>query len=86
MTGGLVPEKSLKLDFALRDTDFTIVEGAPRISQGRAEGRVTGGQASIKVPNGRIQMPDGRVLAGSEGSLRFPSSRRTAASRRSASA
>ena len=72
MTGGLMPEKSLKLDFALRDTDFTIVEGAPGISQGRAEGRVTGGQASIKVPNGRIQMPDGRVLAGSEGSFAIP--------------
>jgi hypothetical protein len=72
MTGGLMPEKSLKLDFALRDTELVVVEGAPGISQGRAEGRVTGGQASITVPTGRIQMPDGRVLAGSEGSFAIP--------------
>jgi Protein of unknown function len=69
MTGALVPDKSLRVDFALSDAELAVVPGAPAVSQARAEGRITGAQTSIKVHGGRIQMPDGRVLAGSEGTF-----------------
>jgi hypothetical protein len=69
MTGALVPDRSLRVDFAVRDAELAVVEGAPTISQARAEGRITGAQTAIKVHSGRIEMPDGRALAGSEGSF-----------------
>ena len=69
LTGGLPPDNSLKVDFALRDAELAIVEGAPTISQARAQGRVGGGKASVHVPDGRIQMPDGRALTAIDGSF-----------------
>jgi hypothetical protein len=71
MAGGIAPEKSFKVDFAIRDAEFAVVEGAPAVSAPRAEGGVAGGSAAIRVPNGRIQMPDGRALATSEGSFKM---------------
>ncbi|MEA3041197.1 MAG: hypothetical protein QOC65_686, partial [Sphingomonadales bacterium] len=67
MGGGLVPDKALKVEFELRDAELAVVEGAPAVTQARAEGRITGANTAIKVQSGRIQMPDGRALAGSEG-------------------
>ena len=85
MTGGLMPEKSLKLDFALRDTGFTIVEGAPGFR--RARGRARDGRAGEHQGAERPHPDAGRTRAGGQrGLLRDSSSRRTAASRRSASA
>jgi len=71
MAGGIAPEKSFNVDFAIRDAEFAVVEGAPAVSAPRAEGGVAGGLAAIRVPNGRIQMPDGRALMTSEGSFKM---------------
>ena len=71
MAGGIAPEKSFKVDFAIRDAEFAVVEGAPAVSAPRAEGGVAGGSAAIRVPNGLIQMPDGRALVTNEGSFKM---------------
>jgi hypothetical protein len=71
MAGGIAPEKSFNVDFAIREAEFAVVEGAPAVSAPRAEGGVVDGIAAIRVPNGRIQMPDGRALATSDGSFKM---------------
>jgi hypothetical protein len=64
-----VADKAVAVAFAIRDAELAVAEGLPPVSQAYVEGRVTGATASVRAPRGRVQMPDGRALAFSEGSF-----------------
>jgi hypothetical protein len=64
-----VPDKAVAVGFVIRDAELAVADGLPPVSQAFVEGRVTGATATVRAPRGRVQMPDGRALAFSEGSF-----------------
>ncbi len=67
--GGPIPDEAVKIDFALRDAELAVAEGLPPLSRAAVSGTVTGTTAFLQASGARVQMPDGRTLAISEGSF-----------------
>ena len=67
--GGPIPDEAVKINFALRDAELAVAEGLPPLSRAAVSGTVTGTTASLQASGARVQMPDGRTLAISEGSF-----------------
>jgi AsmA-like C-terminal region len=66
---GPIPDEALNLKFALSNAVLSAAEGLPPLSHAVVTGVVTGTRAAITAPGGRVEMPDGRTLAASEGSF-----------------
>jgi hypothetical protein len=64
-----VPDGSVKVSFEIKDGALNVADGLPPLLGIVAEGSVTGTTANVRVPQAVVQMPDGRVLAASEGSF-----------------
>lgn len=69
-----IPAGSVKVGFAIGDGELKIADGLPPLSGISATGRVTGTTAEVRVPQARVQMPDGRALAATNGSFLLPNS------------
>jgi hypothetical protein len=67
-----VPDRSVKLAFAIKDGALNVADGLPPLLGVVAKGTVTGTTADVRVPQAVVQMPDGRVLAVSHGSFVIP--------------
>ncbi|HEX2137512.1 MAG TPA: DUF3971 domain-containing protein [Microvirga sp.] len=66
---GPIPDEAVRIEFALSDARLSAAAGLPPLSNAGVTGRVTGTAAAIRAPAGRVEMPDGRALAASEGSF-----------------
>ncbi|HKH34935.1 MAG TPA: DUF3971 domain-containing protein, partial [Beijerinckiaceae bacterium] len=67
-----VPERSVKVAFAIKQGELNVAEGLPPLVGVAAAGSVTGTTADVRVPQAVVQMPDGRVLGVSDGSFAIP--------------
>jgi hypothetical protein len=66
-----IDDGAVDLDFSLRDAELAIDPGLPRLTRGRAQGRVSGRQASIEVSAAQVTLPEGRAMTLSEGAFRM---------------
>ncbi|WP_230533219.1 DUF3971 domain-containing protein [Microvirga roseola] len=69
ISGGPIPDKALKIDFAIKQGTLRAAEGLPPVSGMDVTGRVTGTKVLVRAPSGRVEMADGRALAASDGSF-----------------
>jgi hypothetical protein len=70
VSGGSIPDKSLKINFAISQGVLRAAEGLPPISHMMdVTGLVTGSKVSIRAPTGRIDMAGGHSLGASDGSF-----------------
>ncbi len=60
---------ALDLDFAVTGAELAVVDGLPPLRGLAIDGKASGTKASVQARSGRIEMPDGRALAFTEGSF-----------------
>ncbi|MXQ12436.1 DUF3971 domain-containing protein [Microvirga makkahensis] len=69
MSGGPIPDESVKIDFVISQGTFQAAEGLPPISEVDVTGRVTGTKVTLRAPTGRVDMAGNHSLSASEGSF-----------------
>src|SRR4051812_141771 len=69
---GPIPDSAVKVDFAVSGGEIKIAEGLPPLSALAASGLATGTKAELRVPSGRVQMPEGRGLDVLDGTFDVP--------------
>jgi hypothetical protein len=69
---GPIPDAAVKVAFAIGDGELKVAEGLPPLSGLGVSGLATGTRAEIRVPHGRVRMPDGRALDLGEGVFEVP--------------
>lgn len=63
-----IPDSALSLAFTLRDAVLALADGLPPLRDLGVDGKLTGTLAKLTSRGGRVDLPDGRRLAFSEGS------------------
>ncbi|WP_162559337.1 DUF3971 domain-containing protein [Microvirga sp. 17 mud 1-3] len=71
VSGGPIPDETLAIDFSIVNGTLKAAEGLPPVSGMSVTGRVTGRSVALQAPTGRVEMPEGRSLAASEGTFRL---------------
>jgi hypothetical protein len=69
ISGGPIPDETVKIDFVVSQGTLQASEGLPPISQMDVTGRVTGTKVTLRAPTGRIEMAGNHSLDASEGSF-----------------
>ncbi|KLK93138.1 hypothetical protein AA309_10790 [Microvirga vignae] len=69
MSGGPIPDDSVKIDFQISQGILQAAEGLPPVSEMDVTGQVTGTKVALRAPAGRIEMAGHYSLAASEGSF-----------------
>ncbi|WP_157091579.1 DUF3971 domain-containing protein [Methylobacterium nodulans] len=67
--GDPVPDKAVRIAFAVSDGSLVISPEAPPLTRGRVSGLVTGRNTTIRGATAEIRMPDGRALTLQDGSF-----------------
>ncbi|MCG7394208.1 DUF3971 domain-containing protein [Microvirga sp. ACRRW] len=68
ISGGPIPDGSVKIDFLISQGTLQAAEGLPPVSRMDVTGRVTGTKVSLRAPAGRVDMGD-YTLNASEGTF-----------------
>jgi hypothetical protein len=68
-SGGPIPDEAVRIDFMVRGGELVVADGLPPLSGANVTGVVTGTTATLQASGARVQMPDERTLAISEGSF-----------------
>ncbi|WP_414470690.1 DUF3971 domain-containing protein [Microvirga sp. M2] len=69
MSGGPIPDGSVRIDFVISQGALQAAEGLPPVSRMDAAGRVTGTSVSVRAPSGRVDMPGNHDLDALDGSF-----------------
>lgn len=69
MSGGPIPDGSVKIDFQISQGTLQAAEGLPPVSKMDVTGHVTGTKVFVQAPAGRIDMAGNYSLNASEGSF-----------------
>lgn len=69
VSGGPIPDRSLRIDFQLAKAALTAADGLPPITKVPVTGVVTGTSVTLRAPSGLIEMGEGRSLQASEGTF-----------------
>ena len=69
MSGGPIPDETVKIDFTVSQGTLQASEGLPPVSRMDVTGRVTGTSVSLSAPAGRIDMAGNYGLDASQGSF-----------------
>jgi hypothetical protein len=69
MSGGPIPDGSVKIDFRISQGALQAAEGLPPMSQMDVTGQVTGTKVSARAPTGRVDMAGNYSLNASEGTF-----------------
>lgn len=67
-----VPDKAVKIDFALSDTEFWPTETLPPLTRASARGSITGHSATVRVASATIPLRGGRSLGLQDGFFSVP--------------
>lgn len=71
ISGGPVPDGSVKIDFAISQATLQAAEGLPPVSRMDVTGQVTGTKAFLRAPAGLIAMAGQRSLNASDGTFKL---------------
>jgi hypothetical protein len=69
VSGGPIPDNSLKIEFAIAQGVLSIAEGLPPLSRTDVTGLVTGTKVMLRAPAGRIEMSDAYGLGAADGTF-----------------
>ncbi len=69
MSGGPIPDETVKIDFLISQGTLQAAEGLPPISKMDVTGQVTGKRVSLRAPSGQVDMAGNYSLAASEGTF-----------------
>ncbi|HZH09796.1 MAG TPA: DUF3971 domain-containing protein [Microvirga sp.] len=69
MSGGPIPDGSVKIDFAISQGALQAAEGLPPVSKMDLTGQVTGTKVALRAPTGRVEMPGNYSLNASDGAF-----------------
>ncbi len=69
VSGGPIPDETLKIDFAISGGTLMAAEGLPPVSHMDVTGLVTGRKVSLRAPAGRVDMAGDRTLSASDGTF-----------------
>ncbi|MDJ1156714.1 AsmA-like C-terminal region-containing protein [Chelatococcus sp. SYSU_G07232] len=67
-----IPDKSVKIDFRLSETEFWPAETVPPLAQATVRGAISGRSATVRVPAAQARISPGYALALSEGVFNVP--------------
>lgn len=69
VSGGPIPDDSLRIDFAISQGTLRAAEGLPPVSRMDVTGLVTGTKVFVRAPTGLVEMAGHRTLNASEGTF-----------------
>jgi hypothetical protein len=69
VSGGPIPDGSLKIDFVISEGTLRAAEGLPPVSRMDVTGVVTGTKVFVRAPTGLVEMAGPRILNASEGTF-----------------